>query len=475
MISVRRNSSDPCFAGVTVRIAQASDIAATTTVTNATCSNNDGSILVGTISGGTSPYTFKLDGSPIALPSNNRVSGLAGGNHTLTITDANSCSKDFIVPITFPGYVDFVAGAINPDCSSNGSNGGILVAINSSGSFQVGITTDPVNPPASFVDVISSGTGTQVFNNLSKATYQIYVKSVGALCPSKTSVSISAGPDQVDFNFTSTNILCFEDKGLVTLSAIRGASLINFNYEIVKQGLVAKSGIITTLQALGNVPLTGLDKGDYQIRIMQDQSAATGCTSPISSAFKIFSILGPDQALDTLYVNRAISLPDLATGSILVGVKESQQEPYEVRLELMQPLFPIQSFILDWTAASRNPQNLKIELGIKNLFAGDYQLLLRDALGCVKEYLFTLNVDTNISVPNIFTPNGDGVNDVFFIRNLPSDANLVITNRWGKEVYASGDYQNDWGGGEIADGVYFYRLSLTSEALTGWVEIMRGK
>jgi gliding motility-associated-like protein len=216
--------------------------------------------------------------------------------------------------------------------------------------------------------------------------------------------------------------------------------------------------------------------GDYQIRLTQNQSSlVAACTAPITTSYQSLSITGPNKPLDTLYVNQTISLPDLATGSLLIGILESDEEPYEIRLELIQPLFPSQGFILDWTAVGRNPQNLKMELGINNLFAGGYQLSLRDALGCEKEYSITLKVDTEIVIPNIFTPNNDGVNDIFFIRNLPSDADLIITNRWGKEVYTSRKYENNWGGGEIADGIYYYRINLIGESRTGWVEIMRGK
>jgi gliding motility-associated-like protein len=77
-------------------------------------------------------------------------------------------------------------------------------------------------------------------------------------------------------------------------------------------------------------------------------------------------------------------------------------------------------------------------------------------------------------VPNIFTPNGDGSNDSFEIRNLPANAKLVVTNRWGKQVYTSSNYQNDWNGNDAIDGVYFYQLQVDGEKYTGWVEIMRG-
>ena len=109
------------------------------------------------------------------------------------------------------------------------------------------------------------------------------------------------------------------------------------------------------------------------------------------------------------------------------------------------------------------------------MYAGIYKLSLRDALGCEKDYEINLNSDTAIGVPNIFTPNGDGVNDTFYIRNLPADSKLTISNRWGNEVYSSKGYTNDWNGGDTSNGVYFYRLSASGETFTGWVEIQRGQ
>ena len=174
--------------------------------------------------------------------------------------------------------------------------------------------------------------------------------------------------------------------------------------------------------------------------------------------------------LDTLYVNKTISLPDLAIGTIIVGIKESGLEPYEVRLE---PIAPTHGSLRDWTAAARNPLNLKMEYTARNLFSGDYKLSLRDSLDCERHYFITIDVDSNIFIPNIFTPNGDGVNDVFYIRN-GEGANVTITNRWGKEVFKSGDYQNDWGGGNIEDGVYYYRIMAGGQTYHGWLEIQRG-
>ena len=67
-----------------------------------------------------------------------------------------------------------------------------------------------------------------------------------------------------------------------------------------------------------------------------------------------------------------------------------------------------------------------------------------------------------VTVPNVITPNGDGWNDIFMIDylNQYDIRKLTIFNRWGTIVYQSDDYQNDWDGGDVADGVYFYVLEL---------------
>jgi gliding motility-associated-like protein len=68
--------------------------------------------------------------------------------------------------------------------------------------------------------------------------------------------------------------------------------------------------------------------------------------------------------------------------------------------------------------------------------------------------------DYQLFIPNVITPNGDGANDVFFIKNLEyyPGSRLFIFNRWGQELYSSMDYRNDWGGGNLSAGNYYYHL-----------------
>lgn len=59
------------------------------------------------------------------------------------------------------------------------------------------------------------------------------------------------------------------------------------------------------------------------------------------------------------------------------------------------------------------------------------------------------SVPCNFFIPNAFTPNNDGVNDMFVIRDLNNNAELIIFDRSGKIVYENTDYQNNWDGRDI--------------------------
>ncbi len=72
-------------------------------------------------------------------------------------------------------------------------------------------------------------------------------------------------------------------------------------------------------------------------------------------------------------------------------------------------------------------------------------------------------VQCDVIVPNIFTPNGDGFNDTFFVGNLDQypGSGIKIYNRWGRKVHDTDDYKNDWDGEKVAEGTYFYVLSVS--------------
>ncbi|MCU0429322.1 MAG: gliding motility-associated C-terminal domain-containing protein [Cytophagaceae bacterium] len=67
-----------------------------------------------------------------------------------------------------------------------------------------------------------------------------------------------------------------------------------------------------------------------------------------------------------------------------------------------------------------------------------------------------------VEIANALTPNGDGSNDVFYIRNIERypASRLLIYNRWGNKVFEGTGYANDWDGGALPEATYYYLLEL---------------
>lgn len=87
-----------------------------------------------------------------------------------------------------------------------------------------------------------------------------------------------------------------------------------------------------------------------------------------------------------------------------------------------------------------------------------------------------------VVISNGFTPNGDSINDVWFIANIElyTKSILKVYNRWGQEVFNSVNYQNDWngfhrnGGNKVPQGSYYYVLDIFgngSDVYKGWLFI----
>lgn len=98
---------------------------------------------------------------------------------------------------------------------------------------------------------------------------------------------------------------------------------------------------------------------------------------------------------------------------------------------------------------------------------GEYEvwLVATSDKGCIDSVMRTVKIIIDeIKIPNVITPNGDGINDYFYIENIErlESSTLRIYNRWGTLIYEASPYQNDWNGNGAADGVYFYELDYTT-------------
>ena len=117
-----------------------------------------------------------------------------------------------------------------------------------------------------------------------------------------------------------------------------------------------------------------------------------------------------------------------------------------------------------------------------------YELFVVDNNGCTASAELFVNVDSdrNVFIPNIFTPNGDGINDFFSpFTGIGVDTvmNFQIFDRWGEEVFAIQDFLPGdseaafgWNGTfrnePASQGVYYYLIQV--RFIDGVVLLFRG-
>lgn len=116
--------------------------------------------------------------------------------------------------------------------------------------------------------------------------------------------------------------------------------------------------------------------------------------------------------------------------------------------------------------------------------AGEYtvQLIVQNEFGCFDTTFMPINIDENIKVPNVFSPNGDGYNDNFIIPiSGIKDPKLVIYNRWGLKLFESSGAYLSWdgrtqAGSNVPHGTYYYIVygqGVEKYELTGVVTLVR--
>lgn len=117
------------------------------------------------------------------------------------------------------------------------------------------------------------------------------------------------------------------------------------------------------------------------------------------------------------------------------------------------------NFILNPSSSGailNNPDNNMTKQNISNFMYDVFALSIK-----VEEVI------SEVYIPNVFSPNGDGFNDVFLVRGGSFKSfNFKIFNRWGEQIFSSTDRTIAWDGTfkgkEVSSGVYVYQLIYTN-------------
>lgn len=161
-----------------------------------------------------------------------------------------------------------------------------------------------------------------------------------------------------------------------------------------------------------------------------------------------------------------------------VSTHSSQVTPVITTLPLTSNV-PTQSQanIVSSSQVSQSEENLPIA---QEETAISQPAISQESLVASEEPIVSEEPAVELTIPNIFTPNGDGFNDQFVIENIEycSESRLTIRNSRGNVVYDKLNYQNDWTADDLPDGIYYYTftyiLNEETQKVKGNIAIKRG-
>jgi len=475
-----------------------------------TCNGTDGSISVTGIAGGDSgsnPLQARLKR---AVPFSTDPSGyivvadyanvnadavsypdLIQGNYIVDVRDHRDCVQSKPIAVQAPGQVPLNVvqiTATDATCDNAGESGAVRVTISEAGIYKVAISQDQINVPADedFIDYASPSLPSVTFPNLSAGVYYLYIKSSTTTCPTRTDAIVIQGVIALaDFevlsncsnvNLTMNNITGQQDKPFVI--RVFGNDDKFFKIDSLAASSIPLSNSVTFEYAPPRHTFLN-SPGTYRFVMVQTQTTGAGTCTLVSDTV-VYSV----RELLTITLGTikpsfpqpkhtgSIEIANVSGGTRFTGNNNSLY--YEVSLTTADDDIVIK----DWEKLKLNAQN-KFEFLYDYLPPGVYRVQVRDQTGCVATQDVEIPLETTVFVPNIFTPNNDGINDEFEVLNLPVSGvhKLIINNRWGNQVFKSGDYREGtfWNADNVADGIYYYVLKIDGgETLNGWVEIVRG-
>lgn len=459
-------------------------------------------------SNGTPPYTYSIDG--VNFFANGTFDSLSAGTYTATTRDANGCLDVQTVTLSTPGIIDVDLVRTTPASCFNTSDGTVeidvsggnqpyqfdwsntattqnLVAV-APGTYTVTVTdnngctatltADVAGSPPIFIDIESirdiqcngdenayinvsvnggtpgytylwsNGNSTEDLIDIGTGSYAITVVDANN-CQQTESYTITSPPAMiVSIDSTADAICANGESGAVTVSVVGGVQPLEYSVDGIN------------FQPTGE--FTGLASGSYTVVVRDDNRCLASAGTFIGD--------GPEIYFD--YID---------------GIEIVNGQPVQLQHVLI-PHTGIDSVLWEPTTAL-SCSNCLDPIANPSVTTS-YTVTAIDSNGCVLRAFVTVVVkdDYKIFLPNVFTPNNDGINDRFsFYAYGTSNIAVRIFNRFGAEVYYNTNQQpniptDGWDGNyndkEAQQGAYTYLINVLytngeSRQETGTITLVR--
>ncbi len=348
---------------------------------NITCFNGSNGFITVNAAGATPPYMYSINSLP--WQAGNSFTGLPAGIEYILIEDSHGCTTDTSIYLSQPAKLVFTGlDSLNPTCP--GYRDGKIKLLVAGGTLPYAYSKD---------NTLFSAIST--FDSLLAGSYTFYVKDSNG-CSIDTTLTFTGIPQINIDNTVITTPLCYNAKdGTLSLYASGGAQPLFYLLDSSKQK--ADSAVYHNLYA-----------GHYVITITDSRNCKIDTTINISQP-------DPISIADSIIPNQCTGTKPL--GAVMVSVAGGTG-PYTYL----------------W-----NNKEASVTIGIYGLENGKYTVWVKDANNCTDSSTSQVEYDDccNPVLPNAFTPNDDGLNDIYRFR-FTGDMYIVrfsIYNRFGEEVY----------------------------------------
>jgi gliding motility-associated-like protein len=482
---------------------------------------NNGTLMLSNYYGSIQAYEYSTDNgatwSSLSSSSASYVYNNISSNTLYRATVKNGvCPADYSDTVTVTAIPYSVAGVLsqaNPVCEIY--NAGSLQLSNTTGTIITWISSN--DGGMSWTNITNTNS-IHNFTNLTDTTWFAAIVQNG-LCPADTSLPsvVIVYPKPVA-QFTANDTICFGtpvsflngsviNNGLLTLHSWyfgdnTNSVQVNPNHTYSDTGsfnvvLVELSNLGCTDTAFGNILVYPNPKimfsVDHHMAICEGDSLNIKVDS-IANANLLWNtgLSGDSIWVDSAYYY-SLTATDTLTGCfskdsvhVIVNPLPTAYAGADTSISLGETIWLNGSggIQYDWWPGSVNDTLAQNTWAIP-VNTTEYILTVTDINGCSDKDTIYIEVkkDYNLVVPTLITPNGDGYNDTWTIKNIDlyPENEVLIFNREGQKIFGMSEYDNSWDGryrnNAVPDGTYYFVLKFTDTGhiVKGAITVVRNK
>ncbi|HLP13339.1 MAG TPA: PKD domain-containing protein [Flavobacteriales bacterium] len=467
--------------------------------TNPTCYGlNDGTLQVNA-TGGTVPYIITVNAAGVANGST--LTALDNGSYTVIITDGHGCSTSQVVTLTEPSPVSII---VSPNLVICPGDNVTIYAYASGGS-------------GTYAYNWSTGLGNNVTHVVSPASTTTYTVTVddnnGCSSNMGTTVVTVNDINNITLNVTGNHDICVGESVSLSANVSGGIDAYSFSWNGGAQigpGPHTFSPVsnttytVTTTDVCGNSASVPVPVVVNPLPIVTLPNIVTNGCGSVSIEFANGSPANPGDIYEWNIGGIASSEPEPSHNFSETGVYNYELTVTDANgckstanATATIQIFPQADAIIDAVSHTAGEFSPVIQFINASLFADTYNwsfgdgsvstatqphhtysgegtytvtLIANNQYGCADTAQMEVNIhpEHTLYVPNAFTPNGNGNNEIFFAQGTHiSEYEMMIFDRWGELIFTSKSLDAGWDGtvkGEMAkEDVYVYKIRYKTE------------